>query len=88
MVTLLSAAIKVRPHSRCRRAGYTESARGEVDVLHEVVTNVFAGLDGEVPPHTLRHTCASWLEQPGVDKREAAGFLGMTVEVLGRVQTG
>jgi len=39
-----------------------------------------AGLDGNVTPHTLRHTAATWLMQAGVDKWEAAGFLGMTVE--------
>jgi integrase len=40
-----------------------------------------AGLD-EVTPHTLRHTCATWLMQRGVPKWEAAGFLGMSVETL------
>jgi len=44
-----------------------------------------AGLDGKVTPHTLRHTAATWLMQAGVDKWEAAGFLGMTVELLDRV---
>ena len=44
-----------------------------------------AGLEGNVTPHTLRHTAATWLMQAGVDKWEAAGFLGMTVELLDRV---
>ncbi len=44
-----------------------------------------AGLDGQVTPHTLRHTAATWLMQAGVDKWEAAGFLGMSVEMLDRV---
>ncbi len=44
-----------------------------------------AGLDGRVTPHTLRHTAATWLMQAGVDKWEAAGFLGMSVEMLDRV---
>jgi integrase len=44
-----------------------------------------AGLCGRVTPHTLRHTAATWLMQAGVDKWEAAGFLGMTVEMLDRV---
>lgn len=44
-----------------------------------------AGLDGRVTPHTLRHTAATWLMQNGVDKWEAAGFLGMSVEMLDRV---
>ena len=44
-----------------------------------------AGLGGRVTPHTLRHTAATWLMQAGVDKWEAAGFLGMSVEMLDRV---
>ncbi len=33
-------------------------------------------------PHVLRHTCATWLMQTGVDPYEAAGYLGMSVETL------
>lgn len=36
----------------------------------------------DVHPHVLRHTAATWLMQAGVDLWEAAGFLGMSVEVL------
>lgn len=38
----------------------------------------------DVTPHTLRHTCATWLAQAGVPTWEAAGFLGMTVEMFER----
>src|SRR5262249_33602257 len=41
-----------------------------------------AGLGGDVTPHILRHTCATWLMQNGVDLWDAAGFLGMTVQQL------
>ena len=41
-----------------------------------------AGLPGRVTPHTLRHTAATWLMQRGVPIWEAAGFLGMSPEVL------
>jgi integrase len=44
-----------------------------------------AGLSGKVTPHTLRHTAATWLMQSGVDVWEAAGFLGMSVQILERV---
>jgi len=44
-----------------------------------------ADLKGRVTAHTLRHTAATWLMQAGVDKWEAAGFLGMSVEMLDRV---
>ena len=41
-----------------------------------------AGLGPEVTPHILRHTCATWLMQSGVNLWDAAGFLGMTVQQL------
>lgn len=41
-----------------------------------------AGLEGNVSPHVLRHTAATWLMQAGVATWDAAGFLGMTPEVL------
>jgi hypothetical protein len=44
-----------------------------------------ACLPGRVTPHTLRHTAATWLRQCGVDKWEAAGFFGMSVEMIDRV---
>jgi integrase len=41
-----------------------------------------SGLGKEVTPHILRHTCATWLMQRGVNLWAAAGFLGMTVQQL------
>ena len=41
-----------------------------------------AGLGEDVIPHTLRHSAATWLMQSGTDMWQAAGFLGMTVEML------
>jgi integrase len=38
-----------------------------------------------VIPHTLRHTRATWLMQAGIDLWEAAGALGMSVNVLTKV---
>ncbi len=43
-----------------------------------------AGLPPEVTPHALRHTAATWLMRAGVPLWEAAGYLGMSVEVLER----
>jgi integrase len=40
---------------------------------------------GKIVPHTLRHTAATWLMQRGVLIWEAAGYLGMSAEVLERV---
>jgi integrase len=44
-----------------------------------------AKLETDVTPHTLRHTCATWLAQAGVPTWEAAGFLGMTAEMFEKV---
>ena len=41
-----------------------------------------AALGDDVTPHVLRHTAATWLMQAGTDLWEAAGYLGMTVEML------
>jgi integrase len=46
---------------------------------------MLARLAGRITPHTLRHTAATWLMQAGVDRCEAASFLGMSVETLDRV---
>jgi integrase len=42
-----------------------------------------AGPD-RITPHVLRHTAATWTMQNGADLWQAAGFLGMTVEMLQR----
>lgn len=44
-----------------------------------------AGLGSDVVPHILRHTCATWIMQGGADLWDAAGFLGMSPEILWRV---
>jgi integrase len=36
----------------------------------------------DVTPHVLRHTAATWLMQLGVDKWQAAEYLGMTAKQL------
>jgi integrase len=36
----------------------------------------------DITPHVFRHTAATWLMQQGSDPWAAAGFLGMTVEML------
>jgi integrase len=59
--------------SACARATLNAQHRNEpLDLL-------------DVTPHTLRHTCATWLMQRGVPLWEAAGYLKMTVETLQRV---
>lgn len=41
-----------------------------------------AGLESGITPHTLRHTAATWLMQRGADPWQAAGYLGMSLDVL------
>lgn len=43
-----------------------------------------AGLPAEITPHWMRHTCATWLMEAGVELWEAAGYTGMTSAVLER----
>ena len=38
--------------------------------------------DGNVSPHTLRHTAATWMMQKGTDPWQASGYLGMSLKVL------
>lgn len=44
-----------------------------------------AGLEGDITPHTLRHTAATWLMQNGADLPGASDLLGMSVATLERV---
>lgn len=43
------------------------------------------GLGREVVPHTLRHTCATWLSQRGAGMADAAGYLGMSQAIYEKV---
>lgn len=44
-----------------------------------------AKLKGQVVPHCLRHTRATWLMLAGIDLWEAAGSLGMSPKILNDV---
>ncbi len=44
-----------------------------------------AGMDPGLTPHILRHTAATWMMQGGINLWDAAGFLGMSPEILWRV---
>lgn len=41
-----------------------------------------AGLNPEITPHWMRHTCATWLMRGGAELWDAAAFAGMTVATL------
>ena len=57
-----------------------EAVRSVRKAFEAVVAD--AGLGQDVTPHVLRHTCATWLMQAGVPAWDAAGYLGMTVQML------
>ena len=44
-----------------------------------------AGLSADVTPHVLRHTCATWMLQAGVDLWKVAGVLGASEDMIRRV---
>jgi integrase len=44
-----------------------------------------AGIDRHITPHICRHTAATWAMQKGANVWDAAGYLGMSPEVLERV---
>jgi len=44
-----------------------------------------AGIDRHITPHILRHTAATWAMQRGANVWDAAGWLGVSPEVLERV---
>jgi integrase len=83
---------KLLPHLRRARRRGTEIGFVVHDngVRLKDIKKSFASACGratleEVSPHTLRHTCATWLMKSGVSTWDAAGFLGMTEETLRRV---
>lgn len=44
-----------------------------------------SGIDRHITPHILRHTAATWAMQRGANVWDAAGWLGMSPELLERV---
>jgi integrase len=44
-----------------------------------------AGLDKHVTPHTLKHTCASWMLQNGVDLWDVADFLKTSASTIEKI---
>jgi integrase len=44
-----------------------------------------SGIGKHVTPHTLKHTCATWLKQEGVSLSDAAQFLATSMQTLEKV---
>jgi len=74
-----------------------ERGKGNGSVIHyrqEAVTRLQrswratvkeANLGPEVTPHTLRHTCASWLLRDGVSAWDVSGIIGADVSTVERI---
>jgi integrase len=81
---------KVRPIVRCPSFVACEGSEGPVVSFHgERVKSIRtawrlarkrAGLDDKVQPYSLRHTCARWMRQQGVDAWQVATQLGHKLE--------
>ena len=41
-----------------------------------------AGLDVDIMPHTLRHTCISWMLLAGIPKDDVSEYCGVSVQIL------
>lgn len=41
-----------------------------------------SGLEGEIVPHTFRHTAITWGMQRGIDPWDASGYFGVSMQVL------
>jgi integrase len=41
-----------------------------------------AGLEGEITPHWMRHTCATWLMEANVSSWDASAYVGMSPTML------
>ncbi len=46
---------------------------------------LLAGIEGNPTPHTLRHTCVTWLKQDGLSSFDVAGFVGMSEKMVDEV---
>ncbi|MBZ8133266.1 site-specific integrase [Afifella sp. IM 167] len=77
----------LRRWRRLGQAGPVEWRGAPTARIHRAFAHAasLAGLGEDVTPHTLRHTCATWLMQEGVDMWQASRFLGMSMETLERV---
>jgi integrase len=78
-----------------RKGGAGEGATAPDTVLHHGARSIAgrirrgfaavvadAGLAGEVTPHWMRHTCATWLMEAGVSLWDAAAYTGMKPTTL------
>lgn len=53
-----------------------------VKAIEKAFANAEAGLGRDVTPHVLIHTAGTWLMRRRTNPWEAAGFLGVSVEML------
>lgn len=77
---LVSAMKKAQKERKGEYVIEFRGSEGRVDNIRHGFTAArkAAGLPDTVTPHTLRHTCGTWLAQAGVDMWRISGILGHT----------
>lgn len=85
MVPELKEALWEAAHSRTRDHVIEYNGKPVASIRHAFRDRVRAAGMSDVTPHTLRHTCATWMVIKGVPFEMVARFLGNSVDMIERV---
>jgi len=85
MVPELKEALWEAAHFRTRDHVIEYNGKSVASIRHAFRDRVRAAGLIDVTPHTLRHTCATWMVIKGVPFEMVARFLGNSVDMIERV---